>query len=577
MAQPQGGLNAVMPQQAPQQGQAQQQAGKTPDVSATAGGELFGQDEEQGFDASKELQNLAKGRAELDAQIRKMQESLARRQQVMVDPRWAAFTAAVSAPTKTGSAFESLGAGLGAFSDAEQKDLARQAEIEKMNAELLEKRVKLQQQIAGQGLLNKMFGPSQPVTTMGQQAAQMTPVPGGPGQAAGQPAPAGQVPGQAVSTPGYSQFRPINERDLMLARQIDPDTEKFLMELRRSQIEAQKAAAAGYTKVQIPGTGLEVNVPIDIANQFFAVAKQSATQQNPELLTRFMAENGMIQAIRKPSGEYETPKTSAEQAAEKETATATAQARAKAAEDRGNALLARGENALKMESLASDVISMTEANTRVFQLMQDTTIKDSVLRAVEQGASAKVGSQSVDINLPVRILQQYKITPKDLQALQLFQQKQAEITAEMRRAARVPGEGATDRAEGQLYAAIGILNSDSARVLALKSEALIQKARYDSRAAQLWAEFQEKNPGRSFTQFQHTDPAYKELQKNYVAKLTEMRERNADLLRTSPKAEAPKPEASKPEGAKEAARGAERTIGGKVWVRQSDGSWRPKQ
>lgn len=566
MAQPQGGLNAVMPQQqAPQQGaqQAAQPGGKLPDVAATAGAELFGQEEPQGFDATKELENLAKGRAELDAQIRKMQESLARRQQTLVDPRWAAFTYAMSQPTKTGSAFEAIGSGLGAFSEAEQKDLARQAEIDKMNAELLEKRVKLQQQLAGQGLLNKMFGaPQQPSMTTGQQAAAMTPV---------------AAAGAATAPPGYSQFRPINERDLMLARQIDPDTEKFLMELRRSQIEAQKAAAAGYTKIQIPRTGVEVNVPIDIANQFFAVAKQSATQNNPELLTRFMAENGMIQAIRTASGEYEPPKTSAEQAAEKETATATAQARAKASEERGNALLARGENAPTMESLASDVISMTQANTRVFQLMQDTTIKDSVLRAVEQGASAQAGPVSVAINLPVRTLQQYKITPQDLEALQLFQQKQAAITAEMRRAARVPGEGATDRAEGQLYAAIGILPSDSARVLALKSEALIQKARYDSRSAQLWAEFQEKNPGRSFTQFQHTDPAYKELQKNYVAKLTEMRERNADLLRTSPKAEAPKAEAPKQEGAKEAARGAERTINGKVWVRQSDGSWRPKQ
>jgi hypothetical protein len=86
-----------------------------------------------------------------------------------------------------------------------------------------------------------------------------------------------------------------------------------------------------------------------------------------------------------------------------------------------------------------------------------------------------------------------------------------------------------------LYAAIGVLPSDSAKVLALKSEAMIQRARYDERHAQLWSEFQEDNPNKSYTYFQHNDKDYKELQKNYVRSLNDMREKNADTLRTSPK------------------------------------------
>jgi hypothetical protein len=138
------------------------------------------------------------------------------------------------------------------------------------------------------------------------------------------------------------------------------------------------------------------------------------------------------------------------------------------------------------------------------------------------------------------------LTKSDIEALQLFQQKQSAITAEMRKMARSPGEGATDKTEGQLYAAIGLLPSDSARVLALKSEAMVQRARYDARAAELWAKFQEENPSKSFTSFQTNNSDFKDLQKNYVRTLNDMREKNADMLRTSPKKGSAAPATSLP-------------------------------
>ena len=171
--------------------------------------------------------------------------------------------------------------------------------------------------------------------------------------------------------------------------------------------------------------------------------------------------------------------------------------------------------------------------------MQDATVRDSLLRAIEQGASVTVGPMTVALNLPARVVLQgnkeYKLTKEDIVALQMFQQKQSEITAEMRKMGRTPGEGATDKAEGQLYAALGILPSDSAQALALKSEAMIQYARYNARAAELWSQYQDQYPNKSFTYFQQNNPEFKELQKNYVRTLNEMREKNADVLRTSPK------------------------------------------
>jgi hypothetical protein len=259
----------------------------------------------------------------------------------------------------------------------------------------------------------------------------------------------------------------------------------------------------------------------------------------------------------------------AESAAQKTSMEATARERATASEARGNMVLSRGENAMQMESLANDVLSLTDSNTRAFNLMQDATVRDSLLRAIEQGASASAGPIAVSFNLPVRVMLQgnkeYKLTKDDIAALQLFQQKQSAITAEMRKMARSPGEGATDRAEGQLYQAIGILPTDSAKVLALKSEAMVQRARYDARAAELWSRFQEENPNRSFTYFQHNNPEYKELQKNYVRTLNEMRDKNADTLRTSPKpAGSPAPSAGQSGGERKPPKG---------WKKMPDGSF----
>jgi len=310
-----------------------------------------------------------------------------------------------------------------------------------------------------------------------------------------------------------------------------------------------------------------------VADGFFDAARQAATTGNEQILIRFMAQNGMITPTGRKNAqgqmEFERPLSESESAAQKASMEATAKERATASEGRGNMVLNRGDNAMHLEALANDVLSLTDSNKRAFNLMQNATVRDSLLRAIEQGASATAGPVTVSLNLPVRIALQgnkeYQLTREDIEALQLFQQKQSAITAEMRKMARTPGEGATDKAEGQLYAAIGLLPTDSAKVLALKSEAMVQRARYDARAAELWSKFTEDNPNKSFTYFQHNNPEFKELQKNYVRTLNEMRDKNADTLRTSPKVPAP---SGQPAGQS----GGERKPP-KGWKKMPDGSF----
>jgi hypothetical protein len=301
--------------------------------------------------------------------------------------------------------------------------------------------------------------------------------------------------------------------------------------------------------------------------EYQAKIKEAEDANDEQILLRYYKRKGWLEGNQlneiKPvkAGEQPAPiprsKSQSELDAEKEAMTERQKVRAKASEDAGNMVLDRGRNSINMESLATDVLSLTDSNAKAFNLMQNATVRDSLLRAIEQGASVTAGPMTVALNLPVRIAiqgnKEYQLTKDDIAALQLFQQKQSAITAEMRKMARTPGEGATDRAEGQLYAAIGILPTDSAKVLALKSEAMIQRARYDDRHAQLWSKFQEDNPNRSYTYFQNNSDEFKELQKNYVRTLNDMREKNADTLRSPKKAPAPDtPPASAPSTSKPA-------------------------
>lgn len=588
--QPQGGLGQVSqpPQAKPAalpQAKPAQKMDQSAEADRIAAEQVTAQDEP--FDVNREITNLNKGRMQLDAQIQKMQESLAKRQTLPYDPRFMALGVGLATPTKTGSFIESLGQGMGKFHEATLGENERQQTMDTQNLDLLMKQQQLRQKLAGSAMLQSLGGmggaPAMPSQAGGAPLGGLAvPTGGTPNLSeirAGAPAGAPPTAGMPTSRPGLpttvTGFAPIGRRELIAGQQIgDPDTEKFLFNLQKAEVEAKKAADAGFTEVTIPYSDKKVKVRTEVADGFFDAARQAATTGNEQILIRFMAQNGMITPTGRKNAqgqmEYERPQSEAESAAQKASMEATARERATASEGRGNMVLNRGDNAMHLEALANDVLSLTDSNKRAFNLMQNATVRDSLLRAIEQGASGTAGPVTVALNLPVRIAMQgnkeYQLTADDIAALQLFQQKQSAITAEMRKMARTPGEGATDKAEGQLYAAIGLLPTDSAKVLALKSEAMVQRARYDARAAELWSKFTEENPNKSFTYFQHNNPEFKELQKNYVRTLNEMRDKNAETLRTSPKTPAPSGQPAGQSG------GAEKVINGTVWVQKPDPS-----
>lgn len=554
----QGGLNQASAAQA----KPPVQAGGKFDVDAVQAENVESQSKPAGS-KDKIFEDLGSQREAMNTALLRMRQSLDERKNRMFDPVLMQTAAGFLKPTKSGSFGESLGYAAENAGVAAEREMLHDRENQKLEMELLGKEQELRQQLGGDQLIQAMMGGKRNVAPPAGGAitapSGQSVVPGTASPVGGAAAPNNQ---QVLNDAQQGRIL-VTEDILLLAQRVAPKLLPTLIEIRKSQTEDEKnrieRVKLGQDKRKVIPRGGRTEREMNVKEyaDYQAALNQYLSDGDEQKLLNFYDSKGYLESEQargrtippKPAdgtapANVAAPspigraKTQQELDAEKEQMVETQKIRAAASEARGNQLMARGENAPFMESLANDVLSLTDSNTRAFQLMQNASVRDSVLRAIEQGASASAGPISVSFNLPVRIAiqgnKEYQLTNKDIEALQLFQQKQSAITAEMRKMSRSPGEGATDKAEGQLYAAIGLLPTDSAKVLALKSEAMIQRARYDSRARDLWAQFQEDSPNKSFTSFQNNNAEFKELQKNYVSALNDMREKNSATLRSSP-------------------------------------------
>lgn len=500
---------------------------------------------------------LGDQREALNRALVQMRESLDTRKNRLFDPVLMQTAAGFLKPTKSGSFGESLGYAAENASAASERESVFQRENQKLEMELLGKEQELRRQMGGDQFLGALLGGADTAPAPAGGAVK-TPTGGLRVPGATSPvdvATASKAPtSQQVLDAALDGRIKITDRVLALAEAIDPKKAVLLEKIRKLQIDQDKNIIerdkyeATTRKVKPLGGITEREMDRKEYAEYQAKVDEANAANDEQILFQYYRKKGWLESNQLGSNAPLKPgetapriprsKSQAELDAEAKGMSETQASRAKASEDRGNLVLERGENSIRMEGLANDVLSLTESNAKAFNLMQNATVRDSLLRAIEQGASVTAGPMTVALNLPVRVALQgnkeYQLTKDDIAALQLFQQKQSAITAEMRKMARTPGEGATDKSEGQLYAAIGILPTDSAKVLALKSEAMIQRARYDSRAAELWSQFQEDNPNKSFTYFRNNNQDFKQLQGNYVRALDDMREKNADTLR-SPK------------------------------------------
>ena len=531
--QPQGGLGQVSqpPQAKPAampQGKPAQKTDQSADADRIAAEQITAQDEP--FDVNKEITNLNKGRMQLDAQIQKMQESLAKRTTLPYDPKFMALGVGLAQPTKTGQFVESLGQGMGEFHKATLGEKERQATTDTQNLDLMMKQQQLRQKMAGSAMLQNLSGPQGAMPQAGGTPLGGLAVPAGAPPMGG--APAGGMPPSRPGLPTtVTGFAPIGRRELVAGQQIgDPDTEKFLFNLQKAEVEAKKAADAGFTEVTIPYSDKKVKVRTEVADGFFDAARQAATTGNEQILIKFMAENGMIAPTGKKNAQgqiqYERPKTELESAQERERLVKTEGARAESSEKSATDLKNRASVAFDNQQTAADMISYAKNNPEVFRLLNTGKTRDVVMKALGAGIQTPSGS----INLPVNILKQQGLTDDQIDTLQMFAQSAAQLNIQFRKT--MQGQGQITEKESQLAAELGAMPTDSDVVIRLKSELLIERSKFDDKAYGQWLEY--RRTGKSYDEYMHS-AEYKALKADYSETLKNIREANADLLKKKPK------------------------------------------
>ena len=529
--QPQGGLGQVSqpPKAPPALPQAKPKTDQSADADRIAAEQITAQDEP--FDVNKEITNLNKGRMQLDAQIQKMQQSLTKRQQLPYDPRFMALGVGLAQPTKTGQFVESLGQGMGEFHKATLGEKERQATTDTQNLDLMMKQQQLRQKIAGSAMLQNLSGPQGAMPQAGGTPLGGLAVPAGG-------APAGGMPQSRFGLPTtVTGFAPIGRRELVAGQQIgDPDTEKFLFNLQKAEVEAKKAADAGFTEVTIPYSDKKVRVRVEVADGFFDAAKQAATTGNEQILIKFMAENGMITPTSKKNDqgqiEFQRPKTELESAQERERLVKTESTRAESSEKSAEQLKVRASIAFDNTQTANDMISYVKSNPEVFRLLNTGSVRDVVLRAMGAGIQTPSGS----ISLPVNELKKMGLRDEQIDTLQMFAQSAAQLNIQFRKT--MQGQGQITEKESQLAAELGAMASDSDVVIRLKSELLIERSKFDDKSYGQWLEY--RRTGKSYDEYLHS-AEYKALKADYSDTLKNIREANVELLRKKPKPAAATP------------------------------------
>ena len=366
---------------------------------------------------------------------------------------------------------------------------------------------------------------------------------------------------------------------------INPEYGKQLMDMAKFQQDKLMSTPQGVIRKdtgRAVDTGLETVIETSIP--FVGVEKVTQGQlaeirsldkkypagspERADQFARYYSANGIGGATYTPAvagtPASSSMKTSAQRESDRKAEDETQKLRITEGEKRASTLIDRGQAADTTKNIALDMSAYAESNPRVFQLMQTATLKDSVLRSIE-----KMGAP---LNIDPRTILQYKLQDKDIEALQMFAQKSAQLTVELRKASRAPGEGATTESEGRLYAQVEALPTDTARVIGLKSELLALRTDYDKAAATLWVDWREQNPGKSFDKFRLGSDEFKNLRKSYDSTLDAVRKANTDLLKTTTPAATPAatPSGGQPSGG----RGDTRVIGGTIWERQPDNSWK---
>jgi hypothetical protein len=555
---------------------------------------------------TKSMRDLQTQREALNSQIRTLKDSLDSRMGLPFDPMLLKVAAGFAKPTKTGSFGESLGYAADAAVEAGEKEFARKQGINKLKLELEQKMLDATQQNAIMGhRMSRLGGPP----TGGPAGGPVGGPVGGPAGTPARPAPIGasaeKMPSQAaiaaqqgsrepvMSTGAPRKQNLITDADIEQAYLLDPSGKygKELAEIAKLQREDVKAIGNrpySTSRQQFldanPDEIVEVDfgryignkkVPYRVFKEWETAHEKANATGDRNIEFDWFKSKGWMEgepSTKAKDGKIEPPMTLDERKRRDELRAKRSEAQIGEEKTAISRLDTNMVASRELINSARDIKQIAQTNPRAFDLMNDDGIAAAVARAAQKGIQAgNFGS----ISIPASDLQSYKLSKEDREALQMFAQKYAQLTVQFRKAARVPGEGATTEREGDLYAQLGAMPSDTAKVIRLKSEFVELKGKYDQEVFKAWSKYS-KNPDNSYRDFLGSEELER-VNDAYDRRLGEMRNANSELFRAAPKPADKKPApqqapaAAKPASNAPAASGIPPRVGTPAYNRLPEG------
>jgi len=412
------------------------------------------------------IRDEQKAQEALSARYKSLQESLQRRINMPFDPTLMRVATALLSPTKSGTTGESIGAAAGALIDESEKDMQRQRETLKMQAEIEERMLEMKRQGLGLQALRGIR----------------------PGQKPGEPtkptAPVG-IPAGAIGiqiAPPDPSYMSDEQYAVMLysAGKKSGEIVESLQKRRRDNMEVKESGVfdrstntfyaipkgdAVEFPVRDPETGRFGNYKIPTSTAQKLSQLQGTDQYDDVVRREVLGQRPSAAAATAPATPEAAPQAPAEGAPTKiagvtpkrptvQESEATAAAQKAEATEIGTGagkLYERSANAYQsaptLFNTAETMNQLVYQNPEAFRTLSKPGLAQTIMRAADEGI--RVGAVG-GIQLPANTLSKYKLTQEQLDTLTLFANQMAIAKNANRQMTRVIGEGAMSDFETKL-------------------------------------------------------------------------------------------------------------------------------
>lgn len=361
-----------------------------------------------------------------------------------------------------------------------------------------------------------------------------------------------------VQTPlgprNLSTMRPISERDIALAMNISPEQGAMFKELAAMQKDF-RTYELDVAKFGIQQAELRLNArrtAVDEANLAINQAKLKQTdfatidfgvygekkvalnvaQEWQKLLNE--GDDAKINEFLKKNRITTFAEGKPQTESERKVALAGGEAGAKGEAESntafGKTLTDTFTSAMDLEKLAKDQISLVESNPKVFNYLQDPSLKTAFFRAVADMNDAQAKGVAFAPSQLIGYFQGVDKNGRDL--LSVAAQKYAQVALAFAKL-DMKGQGQISDGERRLIGSINALPSDSADSIRLKSEALQLRAQRDQAFHKAWTEFKSATKSNDRDQFLQS-PYFTKMKQEYDTKFENARQQISNLYGENP-------------------------------------------